>query len=70
MSHYLWDYDEEELKKTRSGRLKILERKINYGPPKGEKISRSEVKKHWDELAPNLFPPQRELFEMLLWQKN
>ncbi len=70
MSHYLWDYDEEELKKSHSGRLKILERKINYGPPKGEKISRSEVKKYWDELAPNLFEPQKELFKSLLWSKN
>jgi len=70
MSHYLWDYDEEELKKTYSGRLKILERKINYGPPKGEKISPSEVKEYWNELAPNLFPQQRVLFEMLIWKKR
>jgi len=32
--NYLWDYDEKELEKTQSGRIKILERKINYGPKK------------------------------------
>ena len=36
---YLWDYDEKELKKTEYGRIRILERIINYGPTKkGEKI--------------------------------
>ena len=28
----IWDYDINELKKTPQGRLKILERLINYGP--------------------------------------
>lgn len=36
---FIWDYDIKELKKTKSGRLLILERMINYGPDKGEKIS-------------------------------
>lgn len=31
---YLWDYDCDELKKTEEGRIKILERMINYGPGK------------------------------------
>jgi len=39
----LWDYEEKELKKTKAGRILILERMINYGPA-GKKISLSEVK--------------------------
>lgn len=66
--NYLWDYDEDELKKTEYGRIKILERKINYGPNKGEKISRSEVKKYWDKLE--LFPQRKKLFEILIWNKK
>ena len=66
--NYLWDYDERELEKTQSGRIKILERKINYGPGQGEKISRSEVKKYWDKLE--LFPLSKRLFELLIWDKN
>ncbi len=41
----LWDYDKKELEKTEAGRILILERKINYGPDKGQKIRLSEVKK-------------------------
>ncbi len=67
MSHYLWDYDEEELKKTAKGRLLILERTINYGPKTGEKIKLSEVKKNWDKLE--LFPIRRRLLELLIWGK-
>ena len=37
---YLWDYDEKKLKKTKQGRLFLLERMINYGPGK----SRSSLK--------------------------
>ena len=63
---WLWDYDEEELKKTESGRIKILERKINFGGlKKGEKIKLSEVKKYWDKL--DLFPLKKRLFELLIW---
>jgi len=66
--NYLWDYDERELEKTQSGRIKILERKINYGPKKGEKISRSEVKRYWDKLE--LFTLSKRLFEILIWDKK
>lgn len=66
--NYLWDYDEKELEKTLSGRIKILERKINYGSKEGEKISRSEVKKYWDKLE--LFPSSKRLFEILIWDKD
>ena len=48
---YLWDYGEEELKKTEEGRILLLERLINYGPnKKGEKIKFSFVKKYWKKL--------------------
>ena len=36
--HYLWDYDKKTLEQTERGRIFILERMINYGPEKGEKI--------------------------------
>ena len=66
MPSYLWDYDKKELEKTESGRILILERKINYGPD-GEKIKLSDVKKYWNKL--NLFRLQKKLFELLLWGK-
>jgi len=65
--HYLWDYDEEELKKTENGRIFILERKINYGPGEGKKIKLAEVEKYWDRL--DLYPLQKRLFELLIWGK-
>lgn len=64
----VWDYDPEELAKTESGRIKLLERKINYGPGEGEKIKRSEVKKYWDKLS--LFPERKRLMEFLIWGKT
>lgn len=66
MSHYLWDYDINELKKTEKGRIFILERMINYGPGK-EKIKLSDVKKYWSQL--NLHPLAQRLFELLIWGK-
>jgi len=65
--HYLWDYDEKELEKTEKGRIFILERKINYGPGKGEKIKLADVKKYWDKL--HLFLIRKRLFELLIWGK-
>lgn len=62
----LWDYDKKELEKTESGRIKILERMINYGPGE-EKIKLSAVKKYWGRL--NLFPTRKRLFELLIWGK-
>lgn len=63
----IWDYDVEELKKTPEGRLKILERKINFGPDKGEKISLKEVKENWDKLQLDRGP--KRLMELLIWGK-
>jgi len=62
----IWDYDIEELKKTEAGRIKILERMINYGPGK-DKIKLSDVKKYWDKL--DLYEPQRRLLEYMIWGK-
>jgi hypothetical protein len=64
---YLWDYDKKELEKTESGRIKILERMINYGPGEGEKIKLSDVKKYWNKL--DLHDRSRRLFELLIWGK-
>lgn len=63
----IWDYDIEELKKTESGRLLILERMINYGVSYkyGPKIKLAEVKKNWDKL--NIEPDRRELLKLLIW---
>lgn len=65
--HYLWDYDYDELKKTEQGRIKILERKINYGPGEGKKIPLDQVKKYWDKL--DLYHNRKLLLELLLWGK-
>lgn len=63
----IWDYNIKKLKKTASGRRLILERMINYGPDKGEKIKLSEVKKNWEKL--NIAPSRRRLLELLIWNK-
>lgn len=63
----IWDYDINELKKTKSGRLLILERQINYGVWGREKISLSEVKKNWHKL--DIEPDRRKLFKLLIWGK-
>ena len=46
----VWDYDIETLKKSKRGRLLLLERQINYGVDGDEKIDLEEVKKNWDVL--------------------
>ena len=60
----MWDYDINELKKTEAGRIKILERMINYGQGK-EKIKLSKVKKYWDKL--HLKTSSKRLMELLIW---
>jgi len=64
---FMWDYDPEELKKTEAGRIKLLERAINYGPEPGEKIKLADVRKYWDKLQ--LFPLKQRLLELLVWGK-
>ncbi|MBI5122322.1 helix-turn-helix domain-containing protein [Candidatus Roizmanbacteria bacterium] len=65
--HHLWDYDYDELKKTEQGRIKILERMINYGPGERKKIPLDQVKKYWDKLELNYLA--RRLLELLIWGK-
>jgi hypothetical protein len=66
---FLWDYDIEELKKSKSPRAKILllERQINYGVFGDEKIELAEVERYWDKI--NIEPKRRRLFEFLIWNK-
>jgi hypothetical protein len=61
---YLWDYDPEELKNTEAGKILLLERQINYGPEKGEKIKLTDVRKYWNQL--NLFPKRRKLLKLFI----
>lgn len=63
---FVWDYDIEKLKKSKRGRILLLERMINYGPGK-ERIKLSEVKEYWSQL--NLNPLAQRLFELLIWGK-
>lgn len=69
MGYHVWDYDINQLKKTESGRLLMLERQINYGMflSDKDKIKLSEVKKNWDKL--NLDPDRKKLFKFLIWGK-
>lgn len=66
---YLWDYDINEIKKSKSERAKIflLERQINYGLFRGEKVALAKIKKYWNKL--NIEPKRRRLFEFLIWGK-
>ncbi len=69
MGYHIWDYDINQLKRTESGRLLMLERQINYGMflSDKDKIKISEVKKNWKKL--NLDPDRKRLFEFLIWEK-
>ncbi|OGK12965.1 hypothetical protein A3A93_01495 [Candidatus Roizmanbacteria bacterium RIFCSPLOWO2_01_FULL_38_12] len=60
----VWDYNENELKKSEKGRIFLLERQINYGPEKGKKIKLAEVKKYWNKL--HLFPNRKKLMELFI----
>ena len=64
MGYHIWDYDINELRKTESGRLLILERQINYGMflSDKDKIKLSEVKKNWKKLQ--LDPDRKKLFKL------
>ncbi len=69
MGYHIWDYDINQLRKTESGRLLMLERQINYGMflSDKDKIKLSEVKKNWKKL--NLDSDRKRLFEFLIWGK-
>ena len=65
----VWDYDIKKLRKSKLGRLLLLERQINYGVYSSdkEKISLNKVKKNWTKLK--IEPRRRRLFELLIWGK-
>jgi hypothetical protein len=64
---HLWDYDEKVLKKSKKGRLLLLERMINYGvyPNSKERIDISEIKKYWDKLQ--IDRDRKRFLHYLIW---
>ena len=68
MTH-LWDYKKEKLKKSKKGRLLLLERQINYGIYAGdkEKLDLEKIKKNWRQL--NIEPKRRRFLKLLIWEK-
>ncbi len=64
---HVWDYSEKDLKKSKWGRLHLLEHAINYGPEKGQKISLKDVKMNWQKL--NLDPARKRFMKFLIWGK-
>lgn len=69
MAYHVWDYDEKQLKKSKWGKLLLLERQINYGMYMSDKdkIKLSDVKKYWNKLK--IEPKRRRLFRLLIWGK-
>lgn len=64
----VWDYDLKKLKQSKAGLILFLERLINYGPERGEKINLAQVRRYWGQL--NLFPKRRRLLKLLIWGKT
>jgi hypothetical protein len=67
MNQSVWDYDQKKLKKSKSGKAKLLERLINFGIYKSDKqkISLASVKKNWNSLL--LEPKRKKLLKLLIW---
>lgn len=66
---HVWDYDIKTLKKSKRGRLLLLERQINYGVylHDKEKINLEDVKKNWGKL--NIDPNRRKFLSFIIWGK-
>lgn len=65
---HVWDYDIKTLKKSKRGRLLLLERQINYGVYSDkERIKLKDVKKHWHSLT--IDPDRRRFLQFLIWGK-
>lgn len=65
---HVWDYDIKTLKKSKRGRLLLLERQINYGVYSDkERIKLKDVKKHWNSLT--IDPDRRRFLQFLIWGK-
>lgn len=64
-----WDYNKKELEKTEEGKIKILERIINFGVylKDKEKIPVDEVKKYWNRLK--IEPGRKKFLEFIIWGK-
>jgi hypothetical protein len=69
MTHSIWDYNYEDLKKSKRGNVLILERLINYGVylKDNNKIPLDQVKRYWNELK--IEPKRKKLFARLIWGK-
>lgn len=67
--HRVWDYNPEELEKTKEGRLKLLERLINYGvyPSDKVKLPINEIKKYWTKLK--IDKDRRRFLKLIIWGK-
>ena len=65
----IWDYDKKELEKTEEGRIKILERKINFGVylKDKENVPVNEVKKYWNRLK--LDSGRKNFLKFIIWGK-
>jgi len=65
----LWDYDLKELKKTKEGRIKILERLINFGVYLSDKkkLPVKEIKKYWSKLK--IDPGRKNFLKFIIWKK-
>ncbi len=65
----MWDYDENKLKKTESGRVKILERMINFGIylKNKEKLPISDIKKYWNILK--IDSDKKKFLKYIIWAK-
>ena len=62
----LWDYDKKELEKTEEGRIKILERMINFGVylKDKEKIPVNYLIKYWKKL--HIEPGRRHFLKFIM----
>jgi len=68
MTH-LWDYDQKKLEKSKEGKIKIIERMINFGiyPSDKKKLPVKLIKKYWSKLK--IDPSRRKFLNFILWEK-
>lgn len=65
----IWDYDKTEYKKqAEKDPVWELERLINYGLGREDKIDRKKLEDHLAELK--ISDDRRAFFELLLWNKK
>jgi len=68
MTH-LWDYDQKKLEKSKEGKIKIVERMINFGIYLSDKkkLPVKLIKKYWSKLK--IDPSRRKFLNFILWEK-